>query len=121
MNKRILTTAALICCFIFCFAAGTGLTGTWTGSLKTPDGSDFPLKYTFAADGDKLTGKGEADQGELPIADGKVNGSDFSFTVMYNGTTVKNSGKYYAEADSVGLDVDYNGTKMHATMLRATK
>jgi hypothetical protein len=120
MNKRFIATVALVCCFIFCFAAGTGLSGVWTGTLKTPDGGEFPLKYTFKADGDKLTGKGETGQGEIPIDGGSVTGSEFSFTVTYNGTEVKNTGKYYADADSVSLNVDYAGNKMHATMLRAT-
>ena len=30
-----------------CFAIVADLAGKWTGSLKTPDGNEFPLTYNF--------------------------------------------------------------------------
>ncbi len=121
MKKRIFAPVALVCCFILCVAIVADLTGKWTGTLKTPDGNEIPINYTFKVDGDKLAGSGTSPQGDLPITDGKISGADFTFVVSYNGTDIKNTGKFYAEADSVGLDIDFEGTKMHTTLKRDDK
>lgn len=121
MKKRIFTTTALVCCFVVCFAIAADLTGKWTGTLKTPDGNEFPLTYVLKVDGDKLTGTGQSPQGEVPISDGKVTGTDFAFNLSVNGTDVKHTGKYYAAADSIGLDIDFNGMKFHTTLKRSDK
>jgi hypothetical protein len=121
MKRKVFTTTLLVCCFAVCLAAIADLTGKWAGTLKTPDGEEMPVNYTFKANGDKLTGNGASPDGDIPIKDGKINGADFSFTVTYNGTDIKNTGKFYAEADSVALDIDFNGTKMHTTLKRANK
>ena len=119
MKRRIFTTTALLCCFMVCFAIVADLTGKWTGSLKAPDGNEYPLTYNFKTDGAKLTGTGESPQGTIDITDGKVSGNDFSFTISVGGVDIKNTGKFYPEADSVGMDIDYQGMKMHATLKRA--
>ncbi|MCR8561780.1 hypothetical protein KXD93_29255 [Mucilaginibacter sp. BJC16-A38] len=121
MKKKIFTSTALLCCFMVCFALVADLNGKWTGTLHAPDGNDYPLNYTFKVDGDKLTGTGESPQGSTPITDGKVSGTDYSFTIDVGGVAVKNSGKLYPEADSLGMDIDYNGYKMHATLKRSDK
>jgi hypothetical protein len=121
MKKTFFTTTALLCCFVVCFAAAiiTDLSGKWTGSVKTPDGNEFPLTYTLKADSGKLTGTASSPQGDVAITDGKTNGTDFSFNVSVNGADVKHSGKYYTGADTIGLDIDYEGMKMHSTLKRA--
>ena len=120
MRNRIFINTALFCCFVVCLFFAGDLNGKWTGALHAPDGNDYPLNYTFKIDGDKLTGTGESPQGPMAITNGKVNGADFSFNVDVGGVDVKNTGKLYAEADSIGLDIDYNGMKMHATLKRST-
>jgi hypothetical protein len=55
--------------------------GKWSGSISTPNG-DFPQSFTFKADGAMLTGSMAAPDGStIPIKDGKVDGSNISFTV----------------------------------------
>ncbi len=70
MKRKIFTTTALVCCFMVCFAIVADLTGKWTGVLKTPDGNEFPINYTFKVDGDKLTGVGSSPNGDIAINDG---------------------------------------------------
>ncbi|TWJ01517.1 hypothetical protein JN11_01668 [Mucilaginibacter frigoritolerans] len=118
MKKKLLTTTVLLCCFVVCFAIAASLSGKWTGSVKTADGNEFPLTYVLKADSGKLTGTVISPQGEIGITDGKTNGTDFSFSVSVNGTDVKHTGKYYATADTAGLDIDYDGMKMHTTLKR---
>ncbi|ASU32889.1 hypothetical protein [Mucilaginibacter xinganensis] len=117
--KKVFITTALLCCFAVCFAFVADLTGKWTGSLLAPDGNEYPLSYNFKVDGDKLTGTGDSPAGSVAIADGKISGNDFSFSIPVNGVDIKNTCKFYPEADSVGMDIDYNGMKMHATLKRA--
>jgi len=110
-------TTMLVFAAIVCFAVIADLTGKWTGTVKSPDGQDFPLTYVFKVDGGKLTGSLQTPQGELPISNGKVNGSDFSFDMDFNGTTISNVGKYYV--DSIGLDAEIGGAKYHTKLVRA--
>jgi len=55
--------------------------GKWSGTISTPNG-DFPQTFTFKANGPALTGSLEFMPGmEIPIADGKVDGNNISFSV----------------------------------------
>ena len=119
MKRKIFTTTTLVCGFLICLAAVVAdLSGKWTGTLKTPDGNEFPLSYTLKLDGGKLTGMASSPQGDVAIGDGKVDGDTFTFTVPVNGADIKHTGKYYAAADSVGMDIDFNGQKFHTTLKR---
>jgi hypothetical protein len=120
MKRKIFTTLALVCCIMVCFAIAADLAGKWSGTVKTPDGNEFPLTYTFKTDSGKLTGSVQSPQGEVTITEGKLSGNDFSFNVSANGMDIKHTGKFYPEADSVGLDIDFGGQKMHTTLKRAT-
>jgi hypothetical protein len=69
--------------------AATDVTGTWTGSLTAPDGSTFPLTFTFKQDGTKVTGTVLGPQGDpIAIADGKIDGDKLTFTTSFNGMTI---------------------------------
>jgi hypothetical protein len=119
MKKRLFTTAALVCCVVAAFAFAASLAGKWTGTLNTPDGNQFPLTYSFKTDSGKLTGVASSPQGDVNITDGKfIDPTDFTFNVSVNGTDVKHTGKFYPDADSVGMDIDFNGMKMHTTLKR---
>lgn len=73
--------------------AATDMTGTWTGSMSTPDGNSFALTFVFKQDGAALTGTVQGPQGDpIAISNGKVDGSNFSFTVSFNGTTITHTG-----------------------------
>lgn len=73
--------------------AATDITGTWTGQMSTPDGNAFSLTFVFKQDGAKLTGSVQGPQGDpIAIDNGKVDGSNFSFTVSFNGTTITHTG-----------------------------
>jgi hypothetical protein len=121
MKRKILTTAALLCCVMVCFAIVADLTGKWTGSLKTPDGNEIALTYNFKVDSGKVKGTAESPQGTVDISDGKITGNDFTFNLSVNGTDIKHTGKFYPDADSVGMDIDFNGMKFHTTLKRADK
>src|ERR1700754_1454076 len=103
MKKKLFATIGLVFgAVLICLAVVADLNGKWGGILKTP-GGDMPVTYTFKVDGKKLTGEAANEQGSIPINEGKVDGKNFTFTVEYNGTVLKNVGKYYG--DSVTVDI----------------
>ena len=118
--KKILITAAFVCTFVAAFAYFADLNGKWSGVLNAPDGNQYPLNYTLKADGDKLTGTGESQQGSAELTKGSVKGDSLFFHIDVGGVDVINTGKYYTAGDSIGLTIDYQGYKMHATLKRAT-
>ncbi|HTS60569.1 MAG TPA: hypothetical protein VMH28_01020 [Candidatus Acidoferrales bacterium] len=61
-------------------AAAADVAGTWKASLETPNGT-IQNTFVFKVDGGKLTGTVTGQAGEAPIADGKVEGDNVSFTV----------------------------------------
>ena len=119
MNRKLFITTAFVCCFMVCLAVIADLNGKWTGTLKTPDGTEIPLTYTFKVDGDKLTGTAESPQGVVTVDDGKVSGNDFTFKVTVDGNEYPHAGKLYA--DSCALDVTFSGQKLHTTLKRSNK
>jgi hypothetical protein len=77
MKLRILSLLFLLASAIF----AADVDGKWTGSVSTP-GGDFPVNFTFKADGAALTGSMEGMDGmQNPIKEGKVDGKNISFTV----------------------------------------
>ena len=94
------------------------LSGKWSGVLNAPDGNQYPLAYTFKVDGSKLSGSLEVNGMSVPVDSGIVKGNDFKFSVTVDNTAFPHTGKYYAAGDSVGVDVDFMGTKTHATLKR---
>jgi hypothetical protein len=62
-------------------ALAADVDGKWSGTISTPNG-DFPQTFTFKADGATLSGSLEFMPGmAIPIADGKVDGNNISFSV----------------------------------------
>ena len=119
MKKKIFTTIALLCFFAVCIAAViANVSGQWAATFNAPDGNAYPLTYTFKVDGDKLTGTLETSGMTAPIDSGKVSGENVSFSVTVQGVTYSHKGKYYNPADSVGLDVTFDGNKGHITLTR---
>ncbi|MBC7400455.1 MAG: glycoside hydrolase, partial [Mucilaginibacter sp.] len=117
MKTRILTTTLLVLCsFVVCFAAITGLNGKWSGSVKINAEDELNLVYNFKVDGEKLSGTVQSPDGDLPIADGVLSGNEFAFTVKAGKYTVLHTGKYYG--DSVVVAADVAGKSLRATLKR---
>ena len=89
MRKLLCVCAALAMTLSAATAMAADVTGTWTGEAKAPDGSSFPLTFTFKQDGTTLTGTVLVGQGDpLPITNGKVDGDKFTFDDSFNGITI---------------------------------
>ena len=115
-TPKIIFTALLVGCFFTGFAAIENLNGKWTGMLKTDQGDEYPLVYNFKIEGSQLTGTAKTPKGDMPIKDGKVNGSSFTFNVVVSNMEIDHSGKFYG--DSVGVDISLGDARSHATLKR---
>ena len=106
----------LLCCIFVCFAASASLNGEWHGTLKIDDGTEYPLKYDFKVDGNKLTGTAKGPTGDLQITDGEIHGTDFTFAVTLQKMYLIHSGKIYQ--DSISLNIETGDAKAHTTLVR---
>ena len=116
--KKAIITASLLACFVICYALISGISGKWLGSLNLPNGQTIPITYILKADSGKLTGTVIGPDGELPITNAKIKGNEFSFNIEANGQTIANTGKYYQEADTIGIDLEGANFKLHSTLKR---
>jgi len=114
--KKAFLLSILLCFVLVGLAATTALNGQWVGTLKTDDGNEYPLNYTFKVDGDKLTGTVRGPHGDLQINDGQIHGAIFSFDVSLDKMLLVHTGKIYP--DSIGLDIECDETKAHTVLKR---
>jgi opacity protein-like surface antigen len=93
MNKYKLLHAAVLLVFTAVTAMAADVTGAWSGQMSGPNGEGFDLTFTFKQAGTKLTGTVAGPQGDpLDISEGKVDGDKLSFTVNFNGMTIRHTG-----------------------------
>jgi len=108
MRQLILAAAILIFAVP---AAAADVDGTWTGTVSTP-GGDFPVSFTFKADGAKLTGSTLGpDGGAIAIQNGKVDGDNISFDITFDfgGMPATFSYKGVVSAEQIKLSSDFGG------------
>src|SRR6516165_6011876 len=82
MMRIVVSVLVLMVMCVTAYAADVD--GTWTGTVQGPMG-DFPVSFTFKADGTKLTGTTLGFDGmPVPIQDGKIDGNTITFTVTFD-------------------------------------
>ena len=80
-TKRTLTWLALMLAAVLVTNPvwAADVDGQWSGTVNTPMG-DFPVSFTFKADGTTLTGSMLGMDGmQIPIKEGKIDGNKISF------------------------------------------
>ncbi len=68
-------------------AHAQGIDGKWKGQMQGPNGA-FDLTFNFRTAGDSLSGSVTSQMGEIPISNGKVNDTTFTFDVNVNEMTI---------------------------------
>lgn len=112
--------------FAFVLLAGSclaaGVDGKWSGTLSM-QGNDFPVSFTFKADGAMLTGSTTGPDGaEIKIADGKVDGNNISFSVSFDfgGTPLTINYKGVLSGQEIKLTMDIQGMPAEVTVKKTT-
>ncbi len=65
------------------------LSGKWSGDVPGRGGDTTPATFNLQVDGEKLTGSMTGPQGELPLMEGKVSGSQVSFSRSRSSTRAR--------------------------------
>jgi hypothetical protein len=100
IKKVILTLAITISSIAFSFAGD--INGKWAGKVM----DQFDVVYTFAADGEKLTGSTVGPDGNtINITDGTVKGDDLTFSIEIMGGVVKVTGKMDGEKLKLSMNM----------------
>jgi len=92
-------------------AIAADVDGKWSGNIATPNG-DAQVGFTFKADGTSLTGTTTGIDGmEVPIKNGKVEGSNISFVVSldFGGMAFDLSYKGVVSPAEIKLTADFMG------------
>lgn len=92
-------------------ARAADITGSWTGTMNTPDGNSMTMGYTFKVDGSTLTGTINGPMGgdPMPFTDGKIDGNNISFKISFNGMTITNTGVINDAGDEIKLTSKSDG------------
>ena len=81
MRKPSLTLCVLLTFMLTVPAFAADVDGKWSGTVDTP-GGQFPVNFTFKADGAMLAGSLAGPDGtEIPIKEGTIDGSNISFSI----------------------------------------
>ena len=88
--RKLMTTGFLLG-LLTLTALAADVSGKWTAQVPGRGGQTREATFTFKADGNTLTGTVSGRQGDMPIADGKIDGDTISFTqtLEFNGNTMK--------------------------------
>ena len=116
MKRFALTVAAVL--LVAGIAFGADIDGKWTGKIAGMDGNEIELNYTFKAEGTKLTGFTASPDGQqIEIQDGKVEGSNISFSLPFG--KMKMEMKGVVSGNELKLSMDMMGTPMEFTLKKA--
>ena len=101
-------------------AFAADIDGKWTGTIPTPNG-DFPQTFTFKANGAALSGSLIIMEGmEIPIADGKIDGNNISFSVTLDfGMPFKITYAGVISGNDLKVKADANGMPFEFALKKA--
>lgn len=88
--RKLMTTGFLLG-LLSLAALAADVTGKWTAQVPGRNGQTREATFNFKVDGSALTGTVSGRNGDMPIADGKIDGDTISFTqtMEFNGNTMK--------------------------------
>jgi hypothetical protein len=96
--------------------SATGLQGKWSAPVEA-HGTKATLYYTFAVDGQKLTGDLQGPQGTVMLQNGTFKDSVFSFDIEGR-SLLHQSGRFYG--DSVTIDMKVRDESYHLLLKRVS-
>jgi len=100
-------------------AYGADIDGTWEGEMDMM-GEAMPVSYTFKADGNVLTGSTPVMEQEMQIQDGKIDGNNISFSVVFNfGEEMKVDYTGVLSGGELTLSMDMMGQAMEFVLKKA--
>ena len=116
--RKLTLILSLLALFAFC-ALAADVTGTWKGSMETPQGAR-DVTITLKADGNVLTGTISGRQGDAPIQDGKIKGDNISFNLVrkFNDQEFKMEYKGKLKGDELKMEITVGERTMPLNLKR---
>jgi hypothetical protein len=105
------------------FVFSADVDGKWTGEIEGMDGNKISINYTFKADGATLTGSTSGPDGsQIAIKDGKIDGSNISFSVTFDfgGQEMKMEYKGVVSGNQIKLTFDMMGQQSEILLKKAS-
>jgi hypothetical protein len=102
---------ALALCLLAARGFAADVDGKWTGTVNTPMG-EAPVAFEFKADGAALTGTALGlDGSQVDIKNGKIDGSNISFTVTFDfgGMTFEFSYRGVVAPPEIKMNAEFMG------------
>jgi hypothetical protein len=120
--RKLITTGFLLG-LLSLTALAADVSGKWTAQVPGRGGQTREATFTFKADGNTLTGTVSGRMGDMPIADGKIDGDTISFTqtLEFNGNTVKFLYKGAVSGDSIKFTRERDGGEGQAQAFTAKR
>jgi len=90
--KRSRFTCTILFLLLAALAAfAADVSGKWVAQVPGRNGQTREVTFNLKADGGTLTGTVSGRRGDMPIADGKIDGDNISFTqtMEFNGNSMK--------------------------------
>ena len=121
--KNVLTLLLAIALSVVSIAPllAADIDGKWAGSIDTPMGA-IPIEFSFKADGATLNGSMLGpDGGQIPIKNGKVDGSKISFNVSldFGGMSLDFAYTGALSGDTLQMSSDFMGMPFMFSMKKA--
>ena len=93
-------------------AMAADIAGKWAGDMPGRGGDTTLTTFTFKVDGEKLTGSVAGAQGDMPIQEGKIAGSQISFSTTFDagGNTIKILYKGTMSSDQMKMTREREGS-----------
>ena len=110
MRYKVCAVLCLLGVFAFA-AAAADVTGKWTAETPGRDGQTMTNTFNLKADGSTLTGTVTGMRGDQEISDGKVDGDNISFNVVFKmqGNEMKMVYKGKVDGDQIKFSRERDG------------
>ena len=119
MRFCVMTVA--MCLLVAGLSLGADVDGKWTGTVQT-SGGEMPVTFMFKAEGGTLTGAMLSQENkQIPIKDGKIDGSNISFTlsIEMGGDSMQLSYKGVVSAGQIKLTGEAMGQPFELVVKKA--
>jgi hypothetical protein len=120
---RKLFTTGLLLVLLSIAALAADISGKWTAQVPGRGGQTREATFNFKVDGNTLTGTVSGRGGDMPIADGKIDGDSISFTqtLEFNGNSMKFLYKGTVSGDSIKFTRERDGGEGQAQEFTAKR
>lgn len=121
--KKSRFTCTILFLLLAAAAFAADVTGKWVAQVPGRGGQTREVTFNLKADGGTLTGTVSGRQGDMPIADGKIDGDNISFTqtLEFGGNEVKFIYKGKISGDEIKFTREREGGEGQPTEFTAKR